>query len=53
VFGRVIQGMGDVSDIIAGAPTEAGSERPADNIVIKSATLQSRSDFANAATPGK
>jgi cyclophilin family peptidyl-prolyl cis-trans isomerase len=53
VFGRVIQGLGDVADIIAGAPTEAGNERPADNIVIKSATLQPRSDFANAATPAK
>jgi cyclophilin family peptidyl-prolyl cis-trans isomerase len=44
VFGRVIQGIGN-ADIIAGAPTEAGSERPAEKIVIKSITLQPRSDL--------
>ena len=41
VFGRVIEGMNNV-DIIAGAPVEPGTERPADKIVVKSVTLQTR-----------
>jgi cyclophilin family peptidyl-prolyl cis-trans isomerase len=41
VFGRVIEGMNNV-DIIAGAPVEPGTERPADKIVVKSVTLQPR-----------
>jgi cyclophilin family peptidyl-prolyl cis-trans isomerase len=39
VFGRVIEGINN-ADIIGGAPVEAGSERPAPRIVIKSVTLQ-------------
>lgn len=41
VFGRVIEGMNNV-DIIAGAPVEPGTERPADKIIIKSITLEPR-----------
>jgi cyclophilin family peptidyl-prolyl cis-trans isomerase len=41
VFGRVIQGLGN-ADVIAGAPVEPGSDRPADSIVIKNITLQPR-----------
>lgn len=45
VFGRVIEGINN-ADIIAGAPmTEAGSERPSSRIIIKSVTLQPRSNF--------
>lgn len=44
VFGRVIEGMGN-ADIIAGAPVENGTQRPTDKIVIKSITLQPRSNF--------
>ena len=45
VFGRVIQGM-DNAQAIAGAPVRPGTENPADKIVIKSATLQPRANFA-------
>lgn len=41
VFGRVIEGMNNVV-IIGGAPVEAGTERPADKIIIKSITLRPR-----------
>jgi peptidyl-prolyl cis-trans isomerase B (cyclophilin B) len=41
VFGKVIQGLGN-ADIIAGAPVAAGSDSPADKIVIKGVTLQPR-----------
>lgn len=41
IFGRVIEGINN-ADIIASAPTETGTERPADKIVIKSVTLQPR-----------
>jgi cyclophilin family peptidyl-prolyl cis-trans isomerase len=44
VFGRVIEGINN-ADIIAGAPVETGSERPEPKIVIKSVTLQPRSNF--------
>jgi cyclophilin family peptidyl-prolyl cis-trans isomerase len=44
VFGKVIDGMTN-ADIIAGAPTDSGTERPADKIVIKSMTLQPRSNL--------
>ncbi|MGH9882443.1 MAG: peptidylprolyl isomerase [Pyrinomonadaceae bacterium] len=44
VFGRVIEGIGN-ADIIAGAPVEEGSERPAERIIIRSVTLQPRSKF--------
>jgi hypothetical protein len=41
VFGRVIEGMNN-ADVIAGAPTTPNTPRPADKIVIKSATLKAR-----------
>ena len=41
VFGKVIEGINNAS-IIAGAPVEPGTERPADQIIIKSITLQPR-----------
>lgn len=48
VFGRVIEGIGNAG-IIMGAPVEEGSERPAERVVIKSVTLQPRSNFAASA----
>ena len=47
VFGRVIKGM-DAVDVISSAPVAEGTERPADPIVIKSVTLQPRSNFLGA-----
>jgi cyclophilin family peptidyl-prolyl cis-trans isomerase len=44
VFGRVIDGIKN-AEIIMTAPTQPGSERPADRVVIKSVTLQPRSSF--------
>lgn len=44
VFGKVIDGIKNV-EIIMMAPTQEGSERPSDKIVIKSMTLQPRSNF--------
>ena len=44
VFGRVIDGIKN-AEIIMTAPTQTGSERPADKVVIKSVTLQARSNF--------
>ncbi|HEX8920381.1 MAG TPA: peptidylprolyl isomerase [Pyrinomonadaceae bacterium] len=44
VFGRVIEGINN-ADIISGAPVETGTERPSPKIIIKSATLQPRSNF--------
>jgi cyclophilin family peptidyl-prolyl cis-trans isomerase len=44
VFGRVIEGIKN-AEIIMTAPTQPGSERPADKVVIKSVTLQPRSSF--------
>jgi cyclophilin family peptidyl-prolyl cis-trans isomerase len=41
VFGRVIEGMNN-ADVIAGAPTVPDRPRPAERIVIKSATLKTR-----------
>ena len=41
VFGKVIDGIKN-AEIIMTAPTETGSERPADKVVIKSVTLQPR-----------
>jgi len=46
VFGRVISGIGN-AEIIAGAPVQTGTERPADKILIKSITLQPRSDYGS------
>lgn len=45
VFGRVIEGLSN-ADVIAGAPVDAGTERPASKIVVKSVTLQPRSNFS-------
>jgi cyclophilin family peptidyl-prolyl cis-trans isomerase len=45
VFGKVIEGFNN-AQIIAGAPTRPGTESPADPIVMKSVTLQPRSNFA-------
>ena len=44
VFGKVIDGL-KTAEVIMMAPTEEGSERPADKVVIKSVTLQPRSNF--------
>jgi peptidyl-prolyl cis-trans isomerase B (cyclophilin B) len=41
VFGKVIEGMNNV-DIIKGVPTIEGSERPLDDVKIKSITFQKR-----------
>ena len=46
VFGKVISGI-SVADIIARAPVDPDTERPADPIVIKSITLQPRSKFVS------
>jgi len=45
VFGRVIEGIKN-AEIIMTAPTQPGTERPADKVVIKSVTLQPRSNFS-------
>jgi cyclophilin family peptidyl-prolyl cis-trans isomerase len=44
VFGKVIDGIKN-AEIIMTAPTQPGSERPADKVVVKSVTLQPRSSF--------
>ena len=44
IFGKVIQGLNN-ADIIAGAPVEPGTERPAPKIIIKSITLEPRSNY--------
>jgi len=44
VFGRVIDGLKN-AEIIMGAPTEQGTERPSDKVLIKSVTLQPRANF--------
>ena len=44
VFGKVIDGIGN-AEIIMTAPTQTGSERPADKVVITSVILQPRSNF--------
>ena len=44
VFGKVIDGIKNV-EVIMMAPTQEGSERPSDKIVIKSMTLQPRANF--------
>ena len=46
VFGKVICGI-SVADIIARAPVEADTERPAERFIIKSITLQPRSKFVS------
>jgi cyclophilin family peptidyl-prolyl cis-trans isomerase len=42
VFGRVIDGVNN-AEVIMHAPTDQGSPRPSDKVVIKSVTLQPRS----------
>jgi cyclophilin family peptidyl-prolyl cis-trans isomerase len=44
VFGKVIDGINN-AEIIMNAPTQAGNARPADKVVIKSVTLQPRTNF--------
>ena len=44
VFGKVIDGIKN-AEVIMMAPTQEGSERPSDKVVIKSVTLQPRSNF--------
>ena len=44
VFGRVIDGIKN-AEVIMGAPTEQGTARPSDKIVIKSVALQPRASF--------
>ena len=44
VFGRVIEGIQN-AEIIMRAPTAEGTSRPSDKVVIKSVTLQRRSNF--------
>ena len=44
VFGRVIDGIQN-AEIIMRAPTAEGTSRPSDKVVIKSVTLQPRSNF--------
>ena len=48
VFGKAIQGLSN-ADVIAGAPVEPETDRPADKIVIKNITLQPRSKFVPSA----
>jgi len=45
VFGKVIDGIKN-AEIIMTAPTQTGTERPSDKVVIKSVTLQPRSNFS-------
>jgi cyclophilin family peptidyl-prolyl cis-trans isomerase len=44
VFGKVIDGLKN-AEVIMMAPTHEGSERPSDKVLIKSVTLQPRSNF--------
>ena len=44
VFGRVIDGI-DNAEVIMRAPTDPGTPRPSDKVVIKSVTLQPRANF--------
>lgn len=44
VFGRVVDGIKN-AEVIMTAPTQEGSERPADKVVITSVTLQPRANF--------
>lgn len=46
VFGKVIDGIKN-AEIIMTAPTQQGTERPADKVVITSVTLQPRSNFTS------
>ena len=44
VFGRVIDGINN-AEVIMHAPAEQGTSRPSDKVVIKSVTLQPRTNF--------
>jgi cyclophilin family peptidyl-prolyl cis-trans isomerase len=44
VFGRVIDGINN-AEVIMKAPTSEGTNRPSDKVVIKSVTLQPRTNF--------
>ena len=44
VFGRVIEGVNN-AEVIMHTPTEQGSNRPSEKVVIKSVTLQPRANF--------
>ena len=44
IFGKVIQGINN-AHIIAGAPVEQGTNRPEEKIVIKSITLEPRTNY--------
>jgi cyclophilin family peptidyl-prolyl cis-trans isomerase len=44
VFGRVIDGVNN-AEVIMRAPTDQGTPRPSDKVVIKSVTLQPRANF--------
>ena len=44
VFGRVIDGVNN-AEVVMHAPTEQGTPRPSDKVVIKSVTLQPRASF--------
>ena len=44
LFGRVIDGIGN-AEIIMRAPVVEGTERPADKIIVRSVTLQPRSNY--------
>jgi cyclophilin family peptidyl-prolyl cis-trans isomerase len=44
IFGKVIDGINN-AEVIMGAPTAEGTPRPTDKVVIKSVTLQPRSNF--------
>lgn len=46
VFGRVIDGIKN-AEVIMGAPTAAGTPRPSDKVVIKTVTLQPRTQFVS------
>lgn len=46
VFGRVIDGINN-AEVIMRAPTEQGTPRPSDKVVIKSVTLQPRARFVS------
>lgn len=50
VFGRVIDGIKN-AEIIMGAPTLPGTERPAEKVVITSVTLQPKVNYAATPSP--
>jgi peptidyl-prolyl cis-trans isomerase B (cyclophilin B) len=44
IFGRIVEGM-NVVDIISHSPTETGTERPVDKVIMKKVSLDKRSNF--------